>query len=371
MNTVTQMRAVNAAKANPNALTLHWLGPVRMLVIAIIAFGYASTMPRGPSEAEYFRFFGHDPSWLGIAIVFMISGFLALKSLHRHGSPARFLRSRLMRNLPILVLFSLLVILVAFPLLGVPLNGTTGDGSRLAQHLKYLFKVITCLNANELTPGLLDNALYMCVIQGGLWTFRWGVIAYIFTGALWTLGGLRSNRTLFIFTGAAITSYAALMVYGTKTPDPHPVLELATVGLRLGWVYLAGMCAFGLREKLPRTLWVPIALMAVAGIQYYILPWTPFIEISMELSLGYLVFLGVTSKKQMPDWMKNIPDISLGLYVFNWPATQITLLLIPSLTPWPLFALSFPVTILVALASWALISRRLNLNLAKPVALQI
>ena len=364
MDIVTQMRANSLEKTKQNALVLHWLGPVRMLVIAIIAFGYASTMPRGPSEAEYFRFFGHDPSWLGIAMVFMVSGFLALKSLHRHGSPKQFLRSRLLRNLPILVIFALMVVLIAFPLLGVPLDGTTGNGSRLSQHLQYLFKVITCLNADELTPGLLDNALYMCIIQGGLWTFRWGVIAYIFTGVLWSLGGLRSNRTLFIFTGAAITSYAALMMYGTKTPESHALVELATLGLRLGWIYLAGMCAYGLREKLPRTICVPIALMAVTAVQYYILPWTPFIEISMELGLGYLIFLGITAKKPLPNWLKNAPDLSLGLYIFNWPTAQIMLLLIPSLTPLPLFVLAFPLTLTLSLAAWYLVSRPINFRLA-------
>lgn len=364
MDIITQIRAGSLNKENTDALALHWLGPIRMLVIALIAFGYASTMPRGPSKDEYLHIFGYDPSWLGISVLFMTSGFLALRSLQRHGSVMQFLRSRAGRNLPVLAIFALSVVLIVFPLLGVPLDGTAGEGSRLSQHLQYLFKVITCLNPNELTPGLLDNALYMCVIQGGLWTFRWGMIAYILTGVLWAIGGLRSNRTLLIFTGAAISSYAAVMVYSIKTPDAHSLLEPVTIALRLGWAYLAGMCAYGLRGKLPRTFWVPLGIWIIAAIQYYFLQWTPFIEISMEIGLGYLVFLGITSKKTLPNWLKPVPDLSLGLYIFNWPTAQIMLLLIPSLTPIPLFALSFPVTIILALSAWGLVSRKLNIKLS-------
>ncbi len=369
MNIINQMRTKSREREKSNALAVQWLGPVRMLVIAIIAFGYASTMPRGPSEAEYLRTFGYDPSWFGISILFMISGFLALRSLENHGSPIKFLQSRLGRNLPTLAVFALLVVLVAFPLLGVPLNGTSGGGSRLSQHVQYLFKVITCLNADQLTPGLLDNALYMCVIQGGLWTFRWGVIAYILTAILWTIGGLRDRRVLLIFTAAMITTYGALMFYGSITPERHALFELTSVGLRLGWVYLMGMCAYAYREKLPRTMTIPLTILALTSVQYYLLRWTPFIEISAEIGFGYLVFLGITSQKTMPAWLEALPDLSLGIYVFNWPTAQIMLLLVPDLTPLPLFALSFPLAVLIAFATWAIISRQINTHVAHVTAM--
>jgi len=329
-----------------------WLAPVRMLIIAFIAFGYASTMPRGPETQEYLNIFGYDPSWYGISLVFMISGFLAMRSLQNHGSAAKFLVSRVGRNLPILVLFALLVIFVLYPVFGVPLEG---NDTRFKLFSQYFVKVVSCFDPNTVTPGLLDNALYMCVVQGGLWTFRWGLIAYIATAIIWRVGGLRSRYTLPVLALGSTMIYAALFMYATK--NPASFLELPITGLRLGWIYLAGMYAYTLRAHLPRTLLIPAAFISFAALQFYLLPWTPFIEISMTLGLSYLAFIAVTAGKAAPASIAKVPDISLGLFVFNWPMAQIVLLLVPDLSPLGLFALSFPLTILLSLLCWTLITR--------------
>lgn len=362
-----QLQADNVSAEAEPVSRLAWLGPIRILVIAIIAFGYASTMPRGPGNAEYLNMFGYDPSWYGIQIIFMISGFLALRSLHRHGSALKFLLSRLLRNLPALAVFAGLVILVLFPLFAAPL-GTGGAGeTRLGQHMQYFIKVVSCFDPGAVTPGLLDNALYMCVIQGGLWTFRWGLIAFMATALLWGIGGLRNPRMLVLLTLGTMMGYAAVVVFSVHNPDMVFGRAMAAIvtGLRLGWVYMFGMCLYGFRTHLPRTLAVPSGFLALAAAQYIFLPWTPFIEICAELGLGYLVFLAMTSSVQVPKRIRKLPDLSLGLYVYNWPAAQITLLLIPTLSPLALFTLSFPMTILLSYITWLLVSRPINLNLGK------
>lgn len=362
--TIAEMRGQLQSDKQQDAPRLAWLGSVRMLVIAIIAFGYASTMPRGPGNPEYFNMFGYDPSWYGIQIIFMISGFLALRSLHKHGSALKFLLSRTVRNVPALAVFAMLVILVLFPLFGMPM---AGDETRIGQHLIYFMKVVTCVDPGGLTPGLLDNALYMCVVQGGIWTFRWGLIAFIATAILWTIGGLRSPKILAFLTLGITMLYAAVVVYGIQNPNIAygQFIEFAVVGLRLGWMYMVGMCLFAFRARLWRSLAIPFGLLALAAVQYVFLPWTPFIEICAELGLGYLVFLAMTSKVEIPTKIANLPDLSLGLYLYNWPAAQITLLLLPALTPYALFAVSFPITVFLSYATWLLISRKINFRFSE------
>ncbi len=371
-NIAFQMRDQFKVNKNQEQIRLAWLGPVRMMVIAFIAFGYASTMPRGPENAEYFNMFGYDPSWYGIQIIFMMSGFLALRSLQRHGSALKFLLSRALRNLPTLAVFTGLVILVLFPLFGMPAaNGET----RIDQHIQYLIKVLTCVNPSELTPGLLDNALYMCVVQGGIWTFRWGMVAFIATAALWLVGGLRDRRILALLTLGFVMLYAAIVVYGVQNPiatssapsstSHDQMLKYSLLGLRLGWVYLLGMCMYAFKDSLSRSLAIPFGFLTLAGVQFIFLPWTPFIEICAELGLGYLAFLAMTSQRALPTSLARLPDLSLGLYIYNWPAAQITLLVMPSLTPYPLFAISFPVTVFLSIITWFLVSRKINLSLAR------
>jgi peptidoglycan/LPS O-acetylase OafA/YrhL len=329
-----------------------------MLVIAFIAFGYASTLPRGPQSPEYLRMFGYDPSWYGISVIFMMTGWLAMRSLDRHGSALKFLASRIGRNLPLLAVFAAMVPLVFFPLFGVsPEPGT----SRLNQHLSYFAKVVSCVDPSTLTPGLLDNALYMCLIQGGLWTFRWGLVAFLATALLWATGILKNRYLLLTMTIVALAMYGAAVLYNIRYNSE--MIGFATPGLKLGWAYLVGASAFAFREKLGRALLVPAGLFAATLLQYLLLPWTPGIEITATLALGYLAYFGMTSTREMPVGIKRIPDISLGLYVFNWPMAQIILLTIPGLSPLGLFAVSFPLTVLLSLTLWAVINNRTNRRL--------
>jgi len=115
---------------------------------------------------------------------------------------------------------------------------------------------------------------------------------------------------------------------------------------------------------------VPFGLLSLAGIQFIFLPWTPFIEICATLGLGYLAYLAMTSRINLPASLRRLPDLSLGLYIYNWPAAQITLLLMPSLTPYPLFAVSFPVTIFLSYITWFAVSRKINFSLTKRLSPQ-
>ncbi|NNC38488.1 MAG: acyltransferase family protein [Hyphomonadaceae bacterium] len=330
-----------------------------MAIITLIAFGYASTMPVGPANAEYLRMFGYDPSWYGIALIFMISGWLAMKSLTRHGSALKFLGSRFFRNIPILIIFAAFVPMVLFPLFGQPPEPGT---SRVSQHLSYFLRVVSCIEPDALTPGLLDNALYMCIIQGGLWTFRWGMIAFLATAGLWVISGLKNRLHLLLYTVLVTSLYVALVdrqIRGYET-----ILDFAVTASRLGMFYLMGMCAFAYREKLSHSLRIPVILLCATLVEYFFLPWTPLIEVTATLALAYLAYYGITSSRTVPNWLKKAPDLSLGLYVINWPMAQIMLLNFPGVSPLGLFFVSFPATILASYAIWHLINRNTEPRLA-------
>ena len=317
-------------------------------------------MPRGADQPEYLRMFGYDPSWFGVSVLFMLAGWLALRSLQRHGSPWKFLISRIGRNLPLLAVFAASVPLILFPLFGTPPEPGV---SRLSQHLSYFAKVVSCFDPNQVTPGLLDNALYMCIIQGGLWTFRWGLIAYIATAVLWKVGAFRHRNLILLYLTSAIVSYVGLMMYGIE--NPTPTLAFLATGIRLGFAFLVGMCAFTFRDKLPKNFYIPAGLLTATLLQYFILPWTPMIEVTASLALGYLAFVGFISSRPAPGWVRKLPDLSLGLYVFNWPIAQLVLLSIPSLAPLALFAISFPLTVALSVFLWMLFSRKINMRLNK------
>ena len=367
---IAQIRGKMQDEKYQSGTRLGWLASVRMLVISIMAFGYASTMPRGMDKAEYFNMFGYDPSWIAIQVVFMISGFLALRSLQRHGSVWKMFMSRAMRNLPTLMVFVALVILVLYPVFGSPI--AAGE-SRFGLHLEYFIKVVSCVDPGTRTPGLLDNALYMCVIQGGLWTFRWGLVAFMATGLMWVVGALRNRHFLAMMTFASVLIYVVIFMYNLNNPNAEfgKYIQAAVTALRLGWMYMVGMCMYAYRAELPRTLAIPAGFLALAGVQFFFLAWTPFIEICMDLGFGYLAFIAMTSHRKVPKRIQMLPDLSLGIYIYNWPAAQIALLVMPSITPYPLFFVSFSVTLLLSYATWLLLSRRINLSISRRMSPQL
>jgi len=53
-------------------------------------------------DKEVLRHLGYDPSWFGLQILFCLSGYLAVRSLTRHGSSLRYLTSRVLRTGPFL-----------------------------------------------------------------------------------------------------------------------------------------------------------------------------------------------------------------------------------------------------------------------------
>ena len=109
----------NAAQINQNYEPLARLNSVRVITVIFIAIGYASTMPLGPTYPEALAHLGYDPSWIGIQVLFFLSGFMAMRSLERGSTAYAYLRSRFLRNIPLLAVFTLIAILVIYPALGV------------------------------------------------------------------------------------------------------------------------------------------------------------------------------------------------------------------------------------------------------------
>lgn len=331
---------------------------VRMLVIGLIAMGHVSTIPHGPGSKEFLYQFGYDPSWLGVNALFMIAGFLAMTSLRRHGNALHLLTSKVARNLPVMIIYVAAITLLLFPIFGIKPNNFSNITSHLAV---YAFDVLTCLDPGRKLEGLLDNAKYECVIQGAIWTFRWGLVAYIGAAIGWKIGILKSVKMLYIITSLALIAYvvvhAAVVWRGINLPDS------VTTALRLGWPFLAGMSLYTLKDTLPKTWAIPAVTAVLAAIHYLMLPWSPLTEVLATIFWGYSAILLMSyDGTKLPKAMQNVPDLSLGLYIFHWPAAQILLLLAPNSGSLALFALTAPVTILLSWLVWKAVQHPLAMR---------
>jgi peptidoglycan/LPS O-acetylase OafA/YrhL len=335
------------------------LNAVRIIVVMFIAIGYASTMSPLSGQEEVLRHLGYDPSWFGLQIIFCLSGYLAIRSLTRHGSSLRYLLSRAIRNVPLLIAYTLATVLVIYPIFCKTEAGLAQETLKLTV---YFFKTVLFIDPGSRLPGILDDAKYMCLIQGAIWTFRWGAIAHIAMAVGWRLNILKSKNVLLALALLAVIVYGLFGYVAVKNNFDTTLSVFA--GLRLGYAFLAGAALYGWQDKLPQTRKGKAVLLAglasLAIFQYSAMPWTPGIEITATLFWTYLAIVIIQTPMSITEWMNNWPNIVLGLYLTNWPVSQILVMLYPELQGWALIGASVSMATSVAIFTHAAISGHIN-----------
>lgn len=314
-------------KSDKSALNLlSRLNAVRLFVVLLITVGYASTMPQGPSYAEIFNVFGYDPSWFGIQLLFFISGLLAMRSVENGRTGLAYLSSRFWRNIPLLAVITILTLVILIPFFGTFDGSATQVMSALA---KYLALTVSCVDPGVPLEGLFDDARYMCLVQGGLWTLRYGVILHIGISLAGRFEIMRRKKFVLIITIMAVMAYLmASYVISVKSLN---ALATPLTGLRLCYAFLIGMSAWLYRTELSNfgaKLWIlPPLFVGIAAVNY-LLPWTSIIEVSLTMAWISLCFFALFVKMKTSPFLQMVekcPDLTLIILLVNWPICQVIL----------------------------------------------
>ena len=317
-------------------------GWVQLVVVLMVTLGHLSTLPLGPSYPEIFHLFGYDPSWIGINVLFIMSGYMTLRSLRRSKSSIEVLKSRGLRIFPYLAVYTLLVIFLVYPLVGKPMDSLSETVRVLSL---YALGIISCLNSGEPLPGLLDDAIYDCIIQGTIWTFRWGLLAYICSAILYPTRALNGRAKPLALSLAAIISYAVLhsaVVYNLGS-IPDKILPPA----RLVSMFFVGMGFYAYRKSLI-TYRNAAVIFVTLLIQFYRLPWSPFIEICISAFWAILAFRLMRGIKTV--WPQNLNGLPIAVFIFHWPIGQLLLLQLPNISSLHLMGLGLTVTLVFCCA---------------------
>jgi len=317
---------------------------VQLLVVILVAIGHTSTMPIGPGNPEILHHFGYDPSWLGVNVLFILAGFMAMRSLSRSQNGLSVTISRVKRIFPYLAAYALLIVLVVYPILG---------------------DVLSCLDPGRVLPGLLDEANYMCVIQGAIWTFRWGIAAYVGIAIAAKLRLLDDRRKVLALAVIAVSGYVTLFsaqVWGLFT-----LPESLQPAARLGAMFAIGMAIFPYRAAIFKMRFLVPGLLVATLIQFYLLPWTPLIEVFTSVFWALAAFtLMRTPLAARLSFNKN-QGLGIALYIFHWPIAQLILLSLPAISPLGLIAVSVPVALAFSFALSFIVSR--GMPQSRPVTL--
>lgn len=339
------------------------LGAIRVLVVMMIAFGYASTMPYGETNAdgvinqEIFAQLGYDPSWIGISLLFLLSGFLGMRSLDNHGSSLKYLESRIVRNLPLLVFVTLVIILILYPIFR---ESSASLGETLRAVFLYFLGTVTCIRPGEPLEGILEESKYMCLIQGAIWTLKWGVLAHVAMAIGNQINLFKDRKIVLVLSLSSVLFYIAITSIHFYV---RPVAGDIILAAQLAWPFLIGVSLCQYWDELPKNplanLAISAGFFALATTLYFtsILPWSKVIVVSLTMGWGWLCMTVLKLEDHQLKFLNNWAPLTLAIYLINWPTAQI-LLLGPSLPLGIYMALSLSITLVLAWAAHKLVSEK-------------
>lgn len=334
-------------------LPLHGLAALRILIVLSIGLGYASTMGIGTHSPEWGQHWGFDPSWYGVQLLFIFSGFLATRSMTNGRTLIEFWKSRILSLWPALIAVTLLTVCVIYPLMCAPDAPVRMTAGGLAT---YFVKTVFLIDPGTRMPGLMDDAKYMCLIQGAIWTLQIGIILHVAFLIGWFTRLLQHRMIALFLSVLAIAIYVTVFDMSVKNENLTNIIQPYLALLRLGYAYLVGVALFHwqgkLRLNLRRIILSALAIGLITTACFAWLPWTSMLEVMgvtvwLTLCLGFL--------HNAPQVLQRCPRLAPVLYVTIWPAAQIVVALRPGLSQMGVINISIALACLAAAAMFALL----------------
>jgi peptidoglycan/LPS O-acetylase OafA/YrhL len=275
---------------------------------------------------------------LGVEIFFVISGFLVTGSLLQRQSILGFCWARILRIYPALlaaVLFCVFTVGVVFTTL--PPEQYLTD-----PQLKAFIIVNSSLwDSYYELPGVFVDNPYKKAVNGSLWTLPYEIRMYIALGCLWIFSRRFFGTLVAMAAAIAIITHLILVgLHGKPT-------ELAHIA-RLGSFFALGSLFYVLRERIPLStglFCVSLLLMSAVAID-------PLFYPLRLIGLPYAaLFLAYVPNGPIRAFNR-LGDYSYGLYIYAFPIQQSVAALWKGVQPYPLFGVSFAISLLLATLSW-------------------
>ncbi|TPG78592.1 acyltransferase family protein [Pseudomonas mandelii] len=306
--------------------------------------------------AHSFDIYGNSPEifigldsygGLGIAIFFVISGYLIAKSWSFDPSVISFLVKRSLRIFPALIV----VVVVTSFLLGPIFSTLTVKQyfSNLA-FIMYLKNII--LSPVFYLPGVLEHARVVNVINGSLWSLPIEFFMYLVVVAL----GLLFNGGRLVYA-IATALFALIVVFWCWRDAPLLVVygtDVRNIPL-IGIYFMIGACyaKWGLER------WFSLSGVTVMVMMTLLLaPYSSISKPLLWLTLPYVVLAYGLSRSWLGSLVNKVGDCSYGVYIYAFPVQQFVLLKFPGIAYSTYLVVTVVITLILGYGSWHLIEKR-------------
>lgn len=340
---------VTASPSTASSRSLNF-DALRFWAALTVLWSHCLTILDGNELREPLHALSRGQSNLGVVAVaffFAISGYLITRSFDRSPDVSTYIRARLLRIMP-----AFLVVLALQELVLGPLSSTLPlhDYWRERDPLRVLVLAGLFLREVGELPGVFQENP-RALVNGSLWTLRYEVVCYALILALGVTRLLNRRVTLALFLVAV--GWMAYFEHtlglsedpGLQSPGPDRLFDLGSIFLAGSLIYL---------WKIP--LRGPYAF--VCAVLLLASPWLGELRTAQRTVLPYLVlYLAIALPVRLPG-LRSTGDLSYGIYLYAWPATQCMLALTHTTSWLWLGVLTTVVTLPLAWLSWHLVEKR-------------
>jgi peptidoglycan/LPS O-acetylase OafA/YrhL len=286
---------------------------LRLIAAWLVLFSHSYPLSGSPLADPFARTVGIDTlGGLGVAIFFVISGYLVTQSRERSHSISEFALKRSLRIFPALIVVTLLSAFVLGPMLTtLPL----AEYLRHEQTYNYL-KNATAWSIHFALPGVFVGNPAGIPINGSLWSLPYEIRCYIALVILWFLP--LSKRWLAL---VLVVTLLILLCIRPAVPPATPFdkfLGADFYTIKLGLYFSGGAVFYLWQDRMRPSLWLGIALITCALLMQFSNLQTALFAVgfaSTTLALG----IGFSWLPKLPEKMG---DWSYGLYLYGFPVQQ-------------------------------------------------
>ncbi len=300
----------------------------------------------------------HIFGFLGVAIFFIISGYFITLSWCSHPSLITFAWNRFLRLVPALCIAILFVLLIIGPLVTeLSLMGY------FASYTTWLYALnLPLLSPVFKLPGVFAHNFFPGEPNGSIWTLHLEARMYAFLVLLGLTGLLGKKRAVVLVTLISAMIFTIVYDMGVNSADLTYIARLPFTFVSSNYLlpliysvlFMAGSLLYLYRDK---AVYDPAIFLGLA-LLWALSRYTPYFNTATIICLPYLVIRLGFMKIPFLGRITRYGDFSYGLYIFAFPIQQTIIHFLPSLGPWYLFGLSFPVTLLFAVLSWNLVESK-------------
>ncbi|OLF81524.1 hypothetical protein AWH62_02320 [Maricaulis sp. W15] len=315
---------------------------MRILFALIVLYGHALMIPLGlPFEGAWATSVDFIVQ-CALDGFFILSGYMITASAMKSRDIGRYAGARFFRIFPGLIATVLLLWLIVGPLFT-----SLPAGEYWSQSQTWLFpiKLISQVDPMAGLPGVFEASPMGENMNGPLWTIRYELMAYLGVGVLMVFGLYRKNAQVLVWTALTLVFGMLVESFGYRGIGEETIGTLA----RFAPAFMIGAAFHAGRKYLRLTpAFAGLAILAAILTQHLPIGWM-MLDIALAASyllLGYARIPGQTGER-----VRNVEDVSYGIYILHWPIGMMAFALLPGLSTTMLALIMLP---LAVLAGWML-----------------